>query len=270
MKIKQTNSLTNGFVKLKENNWLIRQRQAGIVVSKALHFLEGLIKEKSSLSLIEMSYAADELIQKNGCISTFKGYKGFPNAVCISVNKQLVHGIPINYKLRDGDIVSFDLGATFEGVIADAARTFIFGEAKFTEHVRLLSATKEALRAGINAVKIGSQIGCIGNAIFKTAKNEGFSVVEAYGGHSICEKNGTGIPHAFPFIANKSLPNNGIRVQKGTTLAIEPLLVIGRSNKTRIMNDGWTVVCDNICAHFEDTIFIGDNGVEILTEMKNE
>jgi methionyl aminopeptidase len=265
MKIKQQNNLINSFISLKTDDWLERQRIAGKVVAKTLEFLANLVKNKSKLSLIEMSCAADELIRKHNCTSTFLNYRGFPAAVCISVNKQLVHGIPTDYQLEDGDLVSFDLGATYEGVIADAARTYIYGEPKSKEHIKLIETTKLCLSNAINSASIDKQIGVIGNTIYKTAQGAGFNIIEKYGGHGICCNK----PHAEPFVSNKANKSDGVRIQSGMTLAIEPLLVIGKSNITHTASDGWTVYCDDICAHEEHTIFIHQNKIEILTDINN-
>lgn len=253
---------SNGFFKLKNQDWLNKQRVAGKVVAKTLNLLLDQVNNKTNLTLIELNELAEKFIYNNNCTPTFKNYKGFPAGVCISVNKQLVHGIPTDYKLQDGDVVSFDLGATYEGAIADSAVTCIFGEPKSKEHVKLIQTTEEALVNAINLIKIGNQLGCIGDVIFKHAKRNNFSVVTQYGGHGLDWNE----PHASPFVCNKSELNEGIHIQPGLTLAIEPLFVIGNSSKTNISKDGWTVYADNICCHFEHTIFIHENYVEIITD----
>jgi methionyl aminopeptidase len=267
-----TNQSRNDFVKLKDDKWLANQRIAGKVVSQSLTLLENLVKEKTTKSLIDMNSVVEEFIIKNECIPTFKNYKGFPSGVCISVNKQLVHGIPGDYKLQDGDVISFDLGATYNGAIADSAITCIYGEPKSEDHVALLETTREALYAGINAVKIGNRIGAIGNAIYKYTRSKGFKVIENYGGHGICmTDDGIGIPHAQPFICNRANENDGIRIQSGLTIAIEPMVVPNNSSiHTKISNDGWTVYTEEVGCHFEHTIFVGDSGVEMITRRENE
>jgi methionyl aminopeptidase len=256
---------------LKDKNWLEKQRIAGKVVADTLTLLEGMVGEKTKLTTLELSRVAEDFIIKNNCTPTFKGYKGFPEAVCCSVNKQLVHGIPNNYQLQEGDIISFDLGATYNNVIADSATTCIYGDAKSDEHVRLINNTKKALYTAINKIKVGLQLGVIGDAIYKIGKDNGYGVVTSYGGHSICtNEKGEGVPHAFPFVSNKDIPNNGIRFQPGMTLAIEPLFVLGGDSFTYLNEDGWTVNCKNISCHQEHTIFVHENEVEILTLRKNE
>jgi methionyl aminopeptidase len=213
--------------------------------------------------MLELDVIAEDFIRSNGCLPTFKGYKRFPNSVCISVNDQLVHGICTDYKLKSGDVVSFDLGATYEGAIADTALTTIWGEPKSNDHVNIIAATKEALVHGILAAKSGARLGVIGNTIHKYSQSKGFKVIEHYGGHSMEE----GIPHAQPFVPNKSDPNEGVRMTPNLTLAIEPMLVPnGCESKTKVGTDGWTVYTPGVIgAHEEHTIFIHDDYTEIIT-----
>lgn len=249
----------NGFFKLKNQDWLLKQRVAGKVCSDILKYFQA--NAKVGNSLLDLNVFAENYIVSNNCTPTFKNYKGFPAGVCISVNKQLVHGIPTDYKLQDGDVVSFDLGATYERAIADTAITMIVGTPKSEQHVQLIKATEASLMAGIAAVKIGSRLGSIGQAIYKSGKKDGFGVVTKYGGHGLDWDQ----PHASPFVDNKSEPTEGIRIQAGLAIAIEPMLTIG-SPDTKIDKDGWTVVTNDIGAHFEHSIFVHQDGtVEILT-----
>jgi len=252
---------SESFVVLQNNDWLEKQRVAGKIAAGALCLLENLIKDGTHLSLIELNNLAEEFILDHNCKCTFKGYKGFPTGVCISVNQQLVHGIPNNYHLQEGDLVSFDLGATYEGAIADTAITRIYGNPKSEEHVRLLKVTEEALNKAIESVKIGDKLGCIGNTIYKYVKNTGFNVVYRYGGHGLNWND----PHTSPFVSNKANPEEGIRIQPGLTIAIEPLVCIG-SPETRVSSDGWTVSTEGLCSHFEHTLFVHEDYIEIITE----
>lgn len=254
----------NSFIDLKNNDWLDKQRKAGKIVAKTLSLLENLVLEKTNKSLIELDALAENFIISQGAVPTFKGYKNFPAAVCISVNKELVHGIPKDYKLQDGDIVSFDLGATVDGAIADSAITCIFGAPKEEAHEKLLKVGYESLIKGIDAVKIGNRLGSIGEAIYKHARANGFGVVTEYGGHGLSWNT----PHTAPFVENKSLSTQGIRIQQGLAIAIEPMLTLG-SPKTKVLSDGWTVISDNIGCHYEHSIFVHDNTVEILTDRDN-
>jgi methionyl aminopeptidase len=252
----------NSLIKLKNNDWLVKQRQAGRIAAQTLKLLEQMVVDKTTKSLLELNQIAEEYIMSSGGIPTFAGYKGFPAGVCISVNKQLVHGIPTDYKLQDGDLVSFDLGVTFEGAIADTAITCIYGDPKSELHVKLIKATNESLMKGIEAIAVGKQLGCIGNAIYRCAKGYGYNVIYKYGGHGLTWDN----PHCEPFVSNKSEINEGITIQPGLTIAVEPMLV-ENDTYTYIDKDGWTVWCPSgMSAHFEHSLYIHEDHVEIITK----
>ncbi len=256
------------FIHLHDDKWLIHQRKAGRVVAGALLLLEQQEKNGTTKTMLELDKVAEAFIRDNGCIPTFLNYKGFPNSVCISINKHLVHSIPGEQRLLEGDVVSFDLGATepVSGAIGDSAITCVFGEPKKESHKLLVASTKEALKRAIGVVKVGRRIGVIGETISKYAAGAGFSVVSRYGGHGIQANT----PHANPFVANRDSKDNGVRFQAGMSLCIEPLFVLGRSAETKILSDGWTVACDDICAHEEHTIFIHEDSVEVLTKRSDE
>jgi methionyl aminopeptidase len=267
--MKVVNQLPDGIiVNLKDKNWLEAQRVAGRVVAETLLLLEAQVKNKTTLSMIELNQLAEDHIYKSDCTPTFKGYgpvnKPFPAGVCISVNKQLVHGVPTHYKLQEGDVVSFDLGATYEGAIADSALTLIYGEPKTQQHVKLIAACEEALMKGIAAVQVGKRLGCIGNAIWKSCKGNGFQVVTQYGGHGLDWFK----PHASPFVDNKSTPDLGVRIQPGLAIAIEPML-LPTDTSTSIASDGWTVMTKEIGSHHEHSIFVHEDHVEIITDRTN-
>ena len=254
-------------ITLKNDKQLEGYRTAGKIAAGALALLESLILGKTSLSLLELDHIAEEFIINKGAQCTFKGYRDFPNCCCVSINQNLVHGIPSDYHLQEGDIVSIDLGATVNGCVGDTALTVIYGDAKSARHTELVEATKEALNKGIEAIAVGRHIGHIGEAIYRIGKRYGFAVVETYGGHGLdTAKDGSAIPHAAPFICNKDVSENGVRIQKGLVLAIEPLFVLGNSNRTKTLDDKWTVVCDDVCSHHEDTIYVHDGYVENLTD----
>lgn len=266
MRITKTESFsTNSLVKLKNQDWLNKQHIAGKIAAHTLTWLKTEVENKTSKSLLELNEAAENLIIDAGGIPTFKNYKGFPSGVCMSLNKQLVHGIPSNSHLNDGDIITFDLGVTFEGAIADTAITCIYGTPKSDKHLSLVNAVEECLLKAIESIAIGKKLGCIGNAIYKCARNYGFSVINNYGGHGLEWDQ----PHAAPFVQNKSDGNDGIHIQPGLTIAIEPLLCIG-SSTTKILSDGWTVVTDDISAHVEHSLFIHNDCVEVITWRGNE
>lgn len=253
----------HSLIKLKDARWLAKQRVAGSCVGKVLKTLNQLILDKTpNLSLLDLEAEALRQILDAKCTPTFKGYKGFPGSICLSVNKQLVHGIPSNYILQEGDVVKFDLGATYESVIADAAATAIYGEPKLKKHTELIEVCKGALTHAIQSIQIGKQLGCIGNAIHKyVSAKSNFSLITSYGGHGI----DLNTPHAPPFVANKAKSNEGPRIQQGLTLAIEPMLAIG-DNFTKVEADGWTVTTRDIGVHFEHTIYVDVDKVHVLTE----
>lgn len=252
---------SNGLIKLKNQDWLDKQRVAGKIAARTLLTLEKFLKGKTFHSMATLNEIAEKYIIDAGGIPTFKGYKGFPAGVCVSVNKQLVHGIPDDTVLDDGDIVSFDLGVTYQGAIADTAITCIFGTPKSDRHVELVKATEEALMKGIEAVAVGNQLGSIGSAIAKHARAKGFGLVTNYGGHGLDWDT----PHAAPFVSNTGSPNEGIRIQPGLAIAIEPMLVIGPPT-TRTLGDGWTVVTPDVGAHFEHSIFVHEDRIELITD----
>lgn len=251
----------NSLVRLKDKDWLEKQRVAGRIAAETLLLLEGHVKSRTFHSMLALNEVAEHYITKNGGTPTFKGYKGFPAGVCISVNKEMVHGIPKDTILDDGDIVSFDLGVTYQGAIADTAITCIFGKPHSDRHVTLVKATEECLMKGIEAIQVGKRLGVIGNAISRHAKTYGFGVINNYGGHGL----DWDIPHAPPFVENKSDESRGIRIQPGLAIAIEPMLVLG-STATTTLNDGWTVVTPDLSAHFEHSVFVHEDHVEIITD----
>lgn len=253
----------SSFVTLKDQNWLDKQRVAGKIAAQTLAALQKKVEEKTTESLIELNTFAENLITSAGGIPTFKSYKGFPAGICISVNKQLVHGIPTDYHLQEGDVISFDLGVTIDGAIADTAITCIYGQPKSEKHVTLIKATEESLMKGIEAISVGKRLGVIGNAISRCAKGYGFGIITKYGGHGLEWYQ----PHASPFVENKSEPESGIRIQPGLAIAIEPMLVLG-STDTKVLDDGWTVVTNDIGAHFEHSVYIHSDHVEIITDRR--
>lgn len=262
MRISNQEAFSNtGFFLLKGQDWLDKQRIAGKIAAQTLILLENEVKNRTTKSTLELNNIAEEFIIKSGGLPTFKGYKGFPSGVCISINKELVHGIPKDIHFKDGDVVSFDLGVTIEGAIADTALTCIYGTPKSELHLKLIKATDDALMKGISAISVGKQLGCIGNAISKSVKGDGFAIVNNYGGHGLGWNN----PHTAPFVANKANINEGIRIQPGLSIAIEPMAVIN-SAFTKVLDDGWTVVTNDIGSHAEHSIYVHENHVEILTD----
>lgn len=253
----------SAFVILKDSHWLEDQRIAGKCVAGVLKTLNQMIVDRiPNLSLKDMEAEAVRQIEAANCTPTFQGYKGFPGAICLSVNNQLVHGIPSSYILQEGDVVKFDLGATYNGAIADAAASAIYGAPKIKIHEELLSVCKGALDHAIKAIQVGKQLGVIGYAISKYVQSKSrFGIVTKYGGHGI-DKN---TPHAAPFVANKAQYNEGVRIQPGMTIAIEPMVVVGDPTP-KTEKDGWTVTTAGIGAHFEHSVFVDVDKIHIITE----
>ena len=204
--------------------------------------------------------AAREVLDRRGARSNFLNYHGFPAVVCTSPNEVIVHGIPGDRVLEDGDIVSIDCGAIIEGWHADAAITVPVGEID-DESKRLIDVTRSALQASIDATLAGNRLGDVGAVSEAVVEKAGFSVVRDYVGHGI----GTAM-HEDPQVPNYGPPGRGLRLKAGLVIAIEPMVNAG-GERSRVLGDGWTVVtADNSrSAHFEHTVAVGDNGPEVLT-----
>lgn len=215
---------------------------------------------KEGITTAELDVVADREIKRQGAIPSFKGYNGFPASACISINEEIVHGIPGKRKLIEGDIVSFDTGSIFKGYQGDAAMTVGIGKID-SKTEELVKATQEALMTGIAQARAGAHIGDISVAIQSYAESRGFSVVREYTGHGIGREM-----HEDPAVPNFGLPGQGPKLRKGMTIALEPMLIIG-DRQTKVNKDGWTVVTadGSLSAHFEHTIVITDGGAEILT-----
>lgn len=249
------------FIKLKDEKWLENQRVAGKCVRKILDNFTNTIKNANNIIVKDLEISAAMYFEQFDCQPTFFNYKGFPAPACVSVNEILVHGIADNYKLQPGDKISLDVGATYKGAIADAATTVFFKELPSEKAARMVELCKNALDVAIKSIEINKQIGIVGHAIFNCVKNSEFGLITDYGGHGI----DTDRPHSPPFVMNKSKPTDGIRIQPGFTFAIEPMLVLTKDTSVEILNDGWAVKTKTIGAHFEHTVFVTNNGVEVIT-----
>ena len=254
--------MLNNIIPLKDSLWLARQKRAGRCVAQILKECGNLILKGDTISLRELENVSRKIFDVWDCTPTFYNYRGFPSLMCTSVNKQLVHGIATDYILNDGDIVSVDVGATFEGAIADAARTWIFGTPKCKDHVELVKVGEEALLAAKKSIAVGKNLGVIGNTIYSTVKKTRFNVIENYGGHGMDYNK----PHSDPFVLNKSRSDDGIMMMNGLSIAVEPMIVIG-DPQTKVLDDGWTVVCNDVSCHFEDSFTLFDNEVHHITEI---
>ncbi len=243
---------------IKTDEEIKLMRQAGRIVAEILEILSEQIKP--GLTTKELDIIAERELEKRGATSSFKGYQGFPATVCVAINDEIVHGIPGKRVLRQGDIISMDFGAIFQGLQGDAATTVTVGEAS-PEAKELLKTTSGALEAGINAAQSGSRLGDVSAAIQRFAESRGFSVVREYTGHGIGRDM-----HEEPQIPNFGLPNSGPVLKKGMVLAIEPMLNRG-GWRTRLGDDNWTVLTadGSLSAHFEHTVAITDDEPEVLT-----
>ena len=227
-------------------------------MARALKYLKAFIRE--GITTEELDRLAEEYIKRHGGIPAFKGYRGYPRSLCVSVNEEVVHGIPGKRKLKEGDIVSLDLGVLMDGYYGDAAITVPVG--KVSELAKkLIKVTEEALYRGIEMARPGNRLSDISHAIQTHVEKAGFSVVREFVGHGIGKQL-----HEEPQVPNFGPPNRGPRLEPGMVLAIEPMVNTG-TWEVRILPNGWTVVTADggLSAHFEHTVAITDNGPEILS-----
>ena len=215
------------------------------------------------ISTEEIDRIAHNFIVKNGAIPTFKGYNGYPAATCISINDEVIHGIPNKKRIiKAGDIVSIDVGATFNGYVGDNAATFAAGDIS-PEAQRLCDTTRDSLYEGIKAAVAGGRIGDIGSTIQRYCEERGFSVVREFTGHGVGKQM-----HEDPSVPNFGTPGRGVRLLPGMTIAIEPMINMGGAG-IRQLPDGWTIKTKDgaLSAHFEHTVAITSNGPVILTQI---
>jgi len=246
-------------VHLKSADDLARMRDAGRVVRAVLD--EVAAAAVAGVSTAGLDRLAEARTRELGAVPAFKGYLGYPASVCISVNDEVVHGIPSESRiLRDGDLVGLDFGAVLGGFHADAAETVLVGRGS-PEAERLVAATRQALAAGVAAARPGGRLGDIGAAVQRSAEASGFSVVREFVGHGIGRKL-----HEPPQVPNFGEPGTGAWMRPGLVLAIEPMVNAGLPG-VRTLQDGWTAVTEDgsLSAHFEHTVAITEAGPEILT-----
>ena len=213
------------------------------------------------VTTLELDQFAEDYIRSHGGIPTFKGYGGFPGTICASINEQIVHGIPSqSVRLKSGDIISIDTGATVDGWAGDNAWTFAVGTVK-PEVKRLLDTTEKCMWAGISAARAGNRLGDIGHAVQSIAKQAGFGVVRDYTGHGIGRAM-----HEDPNVPNYGFKHTGMKLEVGMVLAIEPMITMG-THKTHVMRDGWLVVTQDgkPAAHFEKTVAITEDGPMLVS-----
>ncbi|MEK3789446.1 MULTISPECIES: type I methionyl aminopeptidase [Paenibacillus] len=246
----------------KSETELSYMREAGRIVAETHKILAEQIEP--GITTGELDHIADQYIRSQGAVPSFKGYNGFPASICASVNEQLVHGFPGSRKLDEGDIVTFDIGAQYRGYHGDSAWTYPVGSISDAAQ-RLLDVTEGALMEGLSQVKPDVRLFTISHAIQRYIEEAGFSVVREYVGHGIGAKL-----HEDPQIPNYGIPNVGPRLRPGMVLAIEPMVNAG-SRHVRTLEDNWTVVTvdGSLCAHFEHTVAVTPDGMEIFTILKS-
>ena len=233
-------------------------RKSGKITAKTLTRL--IEAAKPGVSTAELDRIAEESIRSMGGIPAFKGYNGYPSSICTSVNNEVVHGIPSSYVLRDGDLLSIDIGTTLEGYVSDSAVTLALGNVP-GEGRRLLEVTRECLMLAVAQMRAGNHLGDIGAAVQRYAEENGFGVVRELVGHGIGTKM-----HEEPQVPNYGKPGSGIELRRGLVLALEPMITEGTWH-VRTLDDGWTVVTEDgkLAAHFEHTIALTESGPRILT-----
>jgi len=233
-------------------------RQAGLVVAKVHARIQEAIAP--GVTTGELDDMAREIIESEGAISNFYGHHGFTGRICASINNEIVHGIPGKRSLKDGDVISVDVGAIVGGYHGDSAWTYPVGNIS-KEASDLLDVTEASLYEGIAQARAGNRLGAIGHAVEEYATSRGYGLVREYGGHGIGRQM-----WEDPHIPNHGSPDRGVVLRPGMTLAIEPMLNTG-GDETRALEDGWTVVTEDgsLSAHFEHTIVVTENEPEILT-----
>ncbi|MCL2766200.1 MAG: type I methionyl aminopeptidase [Peptococcaceae bacterium] len=247
-------------ISCKSEKELTYMRDAGRIVAKTIKEVTNTIKV--GVTTKELDKTAENYIVKAGAEPAFKGLYGFPSSICASINEEVVHGIPGSRKLKDGDIVSIDIGVGINGYYGDSAVTVPVGNVT-SEAMRLIKVTEEALYKGIAEARPGARLSDISNAVQTWAEKDGYSVVRDFVGHGIGSKM-----HEEPQIPNVGKPGRGPRLRAGMTLAIEPMINMGVYD-VKTLENNWTVVTldEKLSAHFEHTVAITDSMPEILTKL---
>lgn len=247
-----------GGITIKSSQEREAMRRAGAIVGAVLGILKAAVEP--GITTKDLDNIAYREITRRGGTPTFKGYRGFPASICTSVNEEIVHGIPGNRVLKEGDVVKMDVGATLEGFIGDAAISVPVGEVS-EEYLKLIEATRLSLEAGIRASQPGNRIGDIGAAVQEYGESRGYGVVREYVGHGVGR-----FLHEDPQIPNYGQAGRGPLLRPGMCIAIEPMLNLG-DWRTTLLDDQWTVVTSDrkLSSHFEHTIAIDEDGPVVLT-----
>ena len=245
-------------ITIKSNREIELMKMAGNIVYQTHQYLKPFLKE--GITTKELDRLAEEFIRSKGATPSFKGYGGFPGSICTSINNQVVHGIPGNTKLKNGDIISIDIGACYKGFHGDSAWTHPVGEIS-DDKKYLLEHTEQSLYVGLKQVKPGNRIGDIGAAIEEYATSHNLGVVKELVGHGI----GTNV-HEDPEVPNYGKYGTGPLLKEGMVIAIEPMLNLGTAD-VYILDDDWTIETDDgkPSAHFEHTVAVTKDGYQILT-----
>jgi len=217
---------------------------------------------RPGMSTLDLSKLADKELTKLGGKPAFRGYEGFPESLCVSVNDEVIHGIPqADHIIKEGDIVSCDFGVDYQGMITDAAVSVIVGQPREAKDIELVNVTKKALQKGIEAVRPGATIGDIGAAIQRVLEGSNLGIIREFVGHGVGHEL-----HEEPGIPNYGQKGTGFRLETGMTIALEPMATVG-DYQVYIMDDGWTVKTrdGSRAAHFEHTILVTDDSAEVLT-----
>ena len=246
-------------IHLKNKNEIEKLYRAGQIVKETLFTVEEYVKP--GISTLELDRIAEEFILSKNAIPGFKGLYGYPSTLCISVDDEVVHGLPSKRLLENGQLVSIDVGSIYDGFYGDHAKTFIVGQTT-KEKQSLLKVTQECLEIGINQAAVGNRIGDIGCSIQKHAESFGFGVVKELVGHGIGSKL-----HEDPQVPNFGFSNTGPRIEPGLCLAIEPMINLG-SEEVFTKDDGWTVCTKDgkVSAHFEHSIAVCEDEIRVLTK----
>lgn len=246
-------------VTLKSDDDIKWMRHSGTITAAVLRELAKNCQE--GICLNDLDRMAESMIKKMGAVPAFKNYRGYPKTITVSINEQVVHGIPGKRRIRKGDLVSFDMGAYYKGHCSDSALSVLVGDSPDPEDLRLLETTKESLYEGISKFLPENHLGDISNAVQSYAEGRGFSVVRDLVGHGIGRQM-----HEDPPVPNYGRPGRGLLLQKGLVLAIEPMINAGVYDVI-FLDDGWTVITADgrKSAHFEHTVALTDKGPRILT-----
>jgi methionyl aminopeptidase len=244
---------------LKSPDEIDRMRIAGRITALTIERL--LDEVRPGVTTAQLDAFAEETIRDEGAVPSFKGYRGFPGTICTSLNEQVVHGIPGKRVLKEGDILKLDVGAVWEGYHGDSAVSVFVGEPPSDVAEKLVRVTEDSLQAGIAQLRVGGRLYDVGHAVQQVAEGAGFTCVREYAGHGV----GRAL-HEDPQVPNYGDPGRGPIVKPGLVIAIEPMVNVG-TWRTRVLPDRWTVVTadGSLSAHFEHTIAITEDRIEVLT-----